>query len=179
MGEWKQHQVYLNIWLRFDGKVRRILKSGKIKEDFGSLCNGYRVIGIPGTTKLKRVHRLIADVFIPKTKKDIDLGRDFINHIDEDKSNNCVSNLAWCTQKENCIHSAHKKRGVTIPNMQGSKNGRARIIERYDLQTLATIQVYNGGQKEMIVQGFNPGNVTSCCQGKLKHYKGFGWRYAD
>ena len=173
--EWKQHSKYLNVWLRADGKVRRLIYEGtkreEIVEDYGTPHNGYCEIGIPGTTKLECVHRLVADVFIPKTKEDIELCRDFINHIDENRSNNCVSNLEWCTNQENQLHSAHKKRG--------SKCYRARIIERYDLLTGETIQVYHGGYREMVAQGFNSSNVYQCCQGKRNKHGGFGWRYAD
>ena len=51
-----------------------------------------------------RVHRIIADLFIPKTDEDIALGRDRIDHITHHPSGmniNDVRNLRWCTQKEN------------------------------------------------------------------------------
>lgn len=42
------------------------------------------------------VHRLVATAFIPNTN-----GLPCINHKDEDKTNNNVSNLEWCTYKYN------------------------------------------------------------------------------
>ena len=187
--EWRPYSEFNNVWVRTDGKVRRLIYEGtkreKIVEDYGTPSDGYRVIGIPGTNKQELVHRLVADVFITKTQEDVELGREFINHIDECKSNNSVNNLEWVTKKENSNHGTaiirrlNKVRGVQRPNVQGSKNYNSRIIERFDLQTLETIQVYHGGQREMIAQGFNPGNVYQCCKGKLKFYKGFGWRYAS
>ncbi len=42
------------------------------------------------------IHRLVAMVFLKKPKN-----CDEINHIDEDKTNNCVSNLEWCTHLYN------------------------------------------------------------------------------
>ena len=174
--EWQQHSKYLKVWVRADGKVRRLIYEGtkreELVEDYGSPMKGYCVIAIPGTTKqIEYVHRLVADVFVPKTQEDLDLGRDQVNHIDENRSNNCVSNLEWCTNQENQLHSAHKKRG--------SKNYSAKIIERYNLQTLETIQVYYGGKQEMIIQGFTPSAVYKCCRGRYKSHGGFGWRYID
>lgn len=46
------------------------------------------------------IHRLVADAYLEK--KD---GRDYINHIDGDKTNNKIDNLEWCTLSENTKHS--------------------------------------------------------------------------
>lgn len=46
------------------------------------------------------VHRLVAITFIPKVE-----GKDNINHIDGNPSNNYIENLEWCTYRENLIHA--------------------------------------------------------------------------
>lgn len=46
------------------------------------------------------VHRLVAEVFIPKVS-----GKDCINHIDGNPKNNNVENLEWCNYKENSNHA--------------------------------------------------------------------------
>lgn len=69
---------------------------------------GYEVVAtkISGTNKLFRIHRLVAEAFIPNFDS-----KPQVNHIDGNKKNNDVSNLEWVTNQENCIHSV--KIGLT------------------------------------------------------------------
>jgi hypothetical protein len=67
-----------------------------------------KVILFYGKPRKKRsvfVHRLIAEAFIPNPES-----KPFVNHIDSDGLNNHVTNLEWCTHKENVIHSQLKGR---------------------------------------------------------------------
>lgn len=60
-----------------------------------SACNGdYGVKRLP-------IHRLVAQAFVPNPDK-----KPFVNHIDGNKSNNVSTNLEWCTNSENQLHSS-------------------------------------------------------------------------
>lgn len=84
--------------------------------------NGYArcmLIGDNGKSKGMYVHQLVALTYIqnPHNKK-------FVNHLDHNKSNNSISNLQWCTQKENIIHDwKNNKR----PKYFGSDNRNSKL----------------------------------------------------
>lgn len=63
---------------------------------------GYLRVKLTLNNKSKRVmvHRIIAEAFIPRVEN-----KNVVNHINNDKINNSISNLEWCTQSENCLHA--------------------------------------------------------------------------
>ena len=111
------------------GRVRSITRKAKTK----ILNNNYRTIEgqliSPAKTRdgyLKvtlsknhkryyfRVHRLVAEAFIDNPNN-----YPVVNHKDENKLNNRVDNLEWCTNKYNCNYGTRNKR---ISNKLSSKN---------------------------------------------------------
>lgn len=79
------------------GRVRSIKKEILVlKEDYPH--NGYKRVYLwkDGRKHNKLVHRLVAIVFLQNPNSYSD-----VNHIDEDKTNNRVNNLQWCTHLYN------------------------------------------------------------------------------
>jgi hypothetical protein len=88
------------------GNVRNDAKNKILKQ---SNCNGYKIVGINGTTI--GVHRLIANAFIDNPTNKL-----FVDHINNNRSDNRIENLRWVTSKENMFNMSLSKR-----NKSGSK----------------------------------------------------------
>ena len=88
------------------GNVRSIKRNPIIlKGDYQN--NGYKRVYLwkNGRKKNLLIHRLVALSFLPNTKNYTD-----VNHIDEDKENNCASNLEWCSHKYNMNYGSIKQK---------------------------------------------------------------------
>lgn len=123
--------------------------------------NGYLQVGLFKNRKRKnyKVHRLVAEAFIPNWFDDKQ-----VNHIDEDKTNNRVENLEWCSAKYNINYGTRNEKLSKIV-LQFSKTGE--FIKEWS------------SIMEAERNGFNNGNIVSCCRGKRKSHKGFIWRYKE
>ncbi len=88
-----------------NGKIIPTKYTGKILSSH--LNKGYEYVTLtsyPRKSPLK-VHRLVAEAFIPNPNN-----LPAVNHKDENKENNCVDNLEWCTSKYNNNYGTKKER---------------------------------------------------------------------
>lgn len=89
--------------------------------------NGYMIVDLrkEGLRKTAKVHRLVAEAFIPNT-----LEKPQVNHIDGNKENNCLTNLEWCTSSENIKHAF--------------KTGLMKVRENSGRKKEPVLQIKNG-----------------------------------
>jgi hypothetical protein len=84
-------------------------KTGRILKPQIDTHGYYRVnLRNDGNTYAKKIHKLVAEYFIanPYNKQCVD-------HIDNNKLNNNISNLRYCTQQENCMNSKLSSRNTS------------------------------------------------------------------
>jgi len=74
---------------------RNILKGGYNRMGYKM----YNVRSVECKTYYKSIHRLVALAFIDNPNN-----YEFVNHIDKNKNNNNISNLEWCSSRENNTH---------------------------------------------------------------------------
>lgn len=103
---------------------QRLIK-GRILKYIERKQNEYLTVNLYKNTKLKHfyIHRIVLMAFdrLPKLKEQC-------NHKDGNKRNNKISNLEWCTPKENCDHSIrvlHNKIG-----RRGEKHPKAKLTDK-------------------------------------------------
>lgn len=85
--------------------------------------DGYEKVRLihQGKDKTMRVHRLVAEAFIPNPEN-----KDTVNHIDGDKRNNVVSNLEWIDRAEQMIHAYNL--GLKTSRI-GSDNSNSKLTD--------------------------------------------------
>jgi hypothetical protein len=90
-------------WLQYEVSTGGLVRHAESRKVLGQWLSdqGYRLIRVNRPRRMLRVHRLVASAFIENPQ-----GKPCVNHIDHDRSNNAVSNLEWCTQRENLLHSS-------------------------------------------------------------------------
>jgi hypothetical protein len=103
---WKDISGYEGLYMISNlGRVKSMHKHTNRKSEFmtpGVHSHGYIEVHLSKNRVRTKyfIHRLVATHFIDA----ID-GKTEVNHIDNDKTNNCVTNLEWCTRRENINHA--------------------------------------------------------------------------
>ena len=127
---------------------------------------GYLRVNLCKNSKVKTrfIHRLVAEAFIPNRNNYLE-----INHKDENKTNNYVENLEWCTRKYNANFGTAIKRASKTQ----SKNVIGVNIKTGEVLTFSST-------KEAGHKGYSQGHVSSACRGVYcggNLYSGHKWSY--
>ena len=137
------------------------------KEVVGVLSkDGYRRVYISNgrVSRMAFVHRLVALAFLPNV-----FGLPVVNHKDENRLNNRVDNLEWCTVKYNTNYNGMPIRracALRKPILQIDKSGRV-------------VRVWSCRAEVERELGYCGGNITRVCLGQRHTAHGYFWKYAN
>ena len=143
---------------------RRTGKEGILKPLNDGRCYQQVKLWKDGKKKWYKIHRLVAQAFLDNSENLPE-----VNHLDQDKTNNKVENLEWCTSKQNCNY--------------GTRN--ERMAEKHCKPVIAIHKVsglileFTSAREAERMTGIYHSSITRCCQGKQKTAKGYTFFYAN
>lgn len=195
LGRWCLHSGGGKAW-----RKERILKPNTI--------NGYYHVHLykDGIGKIHRIHRLVANAFIPNNDP---VNKTTVNHKNEIKTDNRVENLEWMSMADN------NRYGTRVERITAALRGKPRpphVIEALRNANIGKPSPLKGKKRpphigeavrkalsKPVIQydklgneiarffsareasrktGFRQSHISSCCNGDYKQAYGFIWKYA-
>ena len=140
-------------------RKEKVLKPAKDKY-------GYLYVNLSKQGKVKKhfVHRLVAQVFIDNPNNLPE-----INHKDEDKTNNHITNLEWCDRKYNINYGTHNQRSAESRINHQNTSKQVLCVE--------TGKIYISTNEVQRQLNLKQGDISRCCNGKRKTCGGYTWCY--
>lgn len=147
------------------GEIRTLYNYKKYKILTQNIKRGYYQIGLRKNKvrKWHQAHRLVAQAFIPNP-----YNLPQVNHKDENKLNNKVENLEWCTVSYNNTYGSRIER-VT------SKTGKP--VYQFSLDGKLVKKHKSIASTAREVGLVSPGNIIACCKGRYETSAGYKWSY--
>ena len=150
-----------NVWSKKRNRMLKQIDNGK----------GYLRVSLSfmSKRKLTLVHKLVAEHFLQR-----EVGKEYVNHIDENKSNNISSNLEWCTAKYNLNYGTRNQRIIDSrrTSQKWLKEQTTPVIG-VNIKDNSTIVFISMMEAER--NGFHSGHISECVRGKAKSHKGYKW----
>lgn len=179
-------------------KYEKPLAGKQMKQ--GMHDKGYKTVSLTkdGKTKTFFVHRLVAEAFIENPDS-----LPMVNHKDEDKTNNFVENLEWCTNEYNLSYgTARQRRAKKLRGVPHTKEHNRKIASKLKSYYAVNQSASKGRRTEngkavilmdscghqmrfetirdaALYVGGAYQNIAACCNGKRKTAYGFMWKWDD
>lgn len=132
---------------------------------------GYKTVTLTkdGKSKTCFVHRLVAEAFIENQDN-----LPMVNHKDEDKTNNFVENLEWCTALYNNTYGNKTERQAN--KIRGRKSEKIVTVIQRDLDG-KFINWYPSITEAAKAVHSRPQAISAVCNGKRKTHRGYIWEF--
>lgn len=161
--EWRDVENYEGLYLVSEwGDVmsighgkKRILKPVMSDRGYLRVC-----LVRNGEHRMHSVHRLVATAFCEGAGE-----FESINHLDEDKTNNCYENLEWCTHEYNANY--------------GTRNERISETKKIRVRCIELDMIFDSGEDAAEYVGGHKSAISYCCNGKRNTHKGYTWEFVN
>ena len=174
--QWKQIAGF-NYCVSNIGQVFSMHTNKMLKPNISRNGYVYVVLSDGGKLTTKKIHRLVAEAFIPNPNN-----LPQVNHVDGNKSNNAAINLEWVTAKENVEHfwnnldnEEHRQRRIT--GQQRAKLHRKTTAKR--VVRLTDNKMYNSIHEAATENGTSTSLISKVCKGKRHTTAGHSWSYIE
>lgn len=152
---WKNIENYPNYQISNYGTVKNL--HNKCLKPYKDIWGYLRVtLSNNGKVKHYKIHRLVAEAFIPNPNN-----LPQINHKDENRLNNCVDNLEWCTAKYN---SNYGNMGKKLSKKLTNRKDMSKSIDVYDLD-MNYIETLCSEAEVIRKYKISYSNIIRCCRG--------------
>jgi hypothetical protein len=143
---------------------------------------GYLIVQLNKCNRVlpKRVHRLVAEAFIPNSEN-----KPCIDHINTDKTDNRIENLRWVTHSENMRNPITRAKVLSRDNevirrviKSRKESGNIKTVYQFDID--GRLYAVHGGLSEASrATGVGLASIRACCAGTKSPYSaGFLWSYS-
>lgn len=163
--DWNEYDIYEDGRIYSKGYNKNKYLTGNINK------YGYVQVGLKCIDKKYRNfrwHRVIWTYF----NGEIPDGYE-INHLDENKQNNRLSNLSLTSHVENCNWKSRNERIIAKLKNHPLKSKSVIAVDKDGNVIYKFESTMEAGRK-----GFNQGHVAACCRGERRMHKGLRWYYS-
>ena len=159
---------------RIDSRGQK--RKEKLIKPYKGGSKGYKAVclSMNGVVRSVRIHRLVAEHFIDKEP-----GKDYVNHINGDKTDNSAANLEWVTIAENNLHSFRQLNR----NASGGGKGKYGAECPSSKPIVATsipcgiVRRFPSAREAAKYLGVSVSTVSRACTGKGPNVRGYSMRY--
>lgn len=148
--------------------------------------NGYLNVQLCKSGKRRNyyIHRLVATAFLrndnPKEYTDV-------NHMNEDKTDNHVTNLEWCSNIYNAVYGTKNERMLkNRPSMEGMLTKKKLLgLAGAEKPVLCIdndgciVAEYKSIMAASRATGYSAAKICQCCKGKRNKTGGYHWQYIN
>ena len=136
--------------------------SNRLRKQVVNKVNGYAYVMLSNpkgkTKKSMAVHRIVAEAWLPDSKSEC------VNHKNENKLDNRVTNLEWCTKAYNNTYNSKTQRSC-------------KRIAMCDKHTGEILKIFPSARIAEKGLETNYKNISAVCHGKRPTAGGYRWKF--